>query len=189
MHKPAVLAMVAAVLAAGTVTRAQEPPKMPTPQKEHQWLKQFVGEWDTEAEVVMEPGKPPVKMKGTESARLVGGFWLISELKGECFGVPMTGIITVGYDTQKKKYVGTFICSAAWAREPVSSMAASKSTRQSERTTSPFRSSQTFVRGERVARPVSRVTVSTPTPRAFGKRQHNAGPDAGTTDDASVDAS
>ena len=86
---------------------------MPPPQKEHEWLKQFVGEWDTEAEVLMEPGKPPVKMKGTESARLVGGFWLISELKGECFGVPMTGIMTVGYDVQKKKYVGTFICSAS----------------------------------------------------------------------------
>jgi len=113
MRKPAVLAMVAAVLAVGTATWAQEPPKMPAPQKEHEWLKQFVGEWDTEAEVLMEPGKPPVKMKGTESAKLVGGFWLISELKGECFGVPMTGIITVGYDAQKKKYVGTFICSAS----------------------------------------------------------------------------
>ena len=113
MREPAVLAMVAAVLAVGTATRAQEPPKMPAPQKEHAWLKQFVGEWDTEAEVLMEPGKPPVKMKGTESAKLVGGFWLISELKGECFGVSMTSIITVGYDAQKKKYVGTFICSAS----------------------------------------------------------------------------
>jgi hypothetical protein len=112
MRRVAVLALAAAVLVVGTRTRAQEPPKMPAPQKEHEWLKQFVGEWETEAEMVLEPGKPPVKSRGTESARLLGGFWIVSEFKGEFLGVPMTGIMTVGYDTQKKKYVGTFVCSS-----------------------------------------------------------------------------
>jgi hypothetical protein len=90
---------------------AQEAPAVPTPTKEHEWLKQLVGEWETEAEMVVEPGKPPVKSKGTETVRLLGGFWLVSEMHGDCLGVPVTGIMTVGYDPQKKKYVGTFVCS------------------------------------------------------------------------------
>src|SRR5262245_32240527 len=108
MRMVAVLAAVA-VLVGGA--RAQEPPKMPAPQKEHQWLKQLEGEWETEAEMVMEPGKPPVKSKWTESVRSLGAFWAVAEMKGDCMGVPVTGVMTVGYDPQKKKYVGTWVCS------------------------------------------------------------------------------
>ena len=61
--------------------------------------------------MVMGPGKPPVKSKGTESVRSLGGFWSVSEMKGECLGVKVTGLMTVGYDPQKKKYVGTWVCS------------------------------------------------------------------------------
>jgi hypothetical protein len=111
MKKMAVLVMVAAVLVVGAVTRGQDATKMPTPQKEHEWLKQLEGEWESEAEMVMEPGKPPVKSKGTESIRTLGGFWSVSEMKGECLGITMTGVMTVGYDAQKKKYVGTWVCS------------------------------------------------------------------------------
>lgn len=85
--------------------------KPPTPTKEHDFLKQFVGEWETEAEMVMEPGKPPIKSKGTEAVRLVGGFWLMSDMKGDCMGVEMTGQMMVGFDPKGKKYVGTFVCS------------------------------------------------------------------------------
>lgn len=105
------LAGFVAVVVAGPAA-AQEAPKLPAPQKEHEWLKQFEGEWVTEAEAVMEPGKPPVKMTGAETTRSLGGFWLVTEMKCECFGVPMTGVMTVGYDPAKKKYVGTWVCSA-----------------------------------------------------------------------------
>jgi hypothetical protein len=111
MKKMAVLAMVAAVVLGGAAARAQEAPKMPAPQKEHEWLKQLEGDWDIEGEGVMEPGKPPVKSKGTESVRSLGGFWTVTEMKMECMGVPMTGVMTVGYDAGKKKYVGTWVCS------------------------------------------------------------------------------
>jgi hypothetical protein len=105
-----VAAGLVAVVIAGA-GRAQDSGKMPAPQKEHEWLKAFAGEWESEAEMVMAPGQPPVKSKGTESAKLLGGFWLVSEMKGECMGVPVTGLMTVGYDAQKKKYVGTWVCS------------------------------------------------------------------------------
>ena len=111
MRKFAVAGFVAVVLAVPSLARAEDPFKPPAPQKEHEWLKQFVGEWVNEGEIIMEPGKPPVKSKGTESTKLLGGFWLVSEMKGECFGVEMTGVMTVGYDAKKKKYVGTWVCS------------------------------------------------------------------------------
>src|SRR5688572_8060718 len=55
------------------------------------------------------PSKPPMKLKGTESSRMIGGFWAMCELKGEMMGTPYTGILTLGYDEEKKKYVGTWI--------------------------------------------------------------------------------
>jgi len=96
-----------AVLAASSV--AQDAPQPPKPMKEHEWLQQLVGEWDTESEIVTEPGKPPMKSKGSESARSIGGFWILSEHKGDAFGTPFTGILTLGYDAEKKKYVGTWV--------------------------------------------------------------------------------
>jgi hypothetical protein len=105
------LAGFVAVALAGPAS-AQEALKPPAPQKEHEWLNQFVGEWELESEMLLEPGKPPVKGKGTESVRSLGGFWIVSEMKGECLGFTVTGVMTVGYDPRTKKYVGTWVCSA-----------------------------------------------------------------------------
>jgi hypothetical protein len=81
-----------------------------TPQKEHQWLQKLVGEWTSEAEATMEPGKPPETFKGTESVRSIGGLWILAEGKGEMpGGGAATTLITLGYDPRKKRYVGTFI--------------------------------------------------------------------------------
>ena len=80
------------------------------PQKEHQWLHKLVGEWTCEAEATMEPGKPPEKSSGTESVRSLGGLWILAEGQGEMPGCgPATMMMTLGYDPQKKRYVGTWI--------------------------------------------------------------------------------
>lgn len=99
------------VTALSGVAGGQSPPQLPMPPKENEWLKQLVGEWETELEMIVEPGKPPVKSKGTETTRSLGGFWIVSEMKSDCLGVPVTGVMTVGYDPRTKKYVGTFVCS------------------------------------------------------------------------------
>lgn len=88
---------------------AAEPPAMPKPTAEHDWLKKFAGDWDIETEIYMEPGKPPMKVKGTETAKMLGGFWVVGENKGEFMGQPFTGVMTFGYDPEKKKYVGTWV--------------------------------------------------------------------------------
>jgi hypothetical protein len=82
------------------------------PQREHQWLQKLVGEWTFEGEATMEPGKPPEKYQGTESVRSLGGLWILAEGQGEMPGGGIaTTLMTLGYDPQKKRYVGTFIAS------------------------------------------------------------------------------
>jgi hypothetical protein len=106
------LAVVAAALFTGTTAlSAQEMPKMPEPTKEHIWLQQFVGEWETEAEITMDPSQPPMKGKGTESVRALGGFWVVGEGTGTMEGMPgtMKSVLTLGYDPAAKKYIGSWI--------------------------------------------------------------------------------
>ena len=111
MRKFAVVGSVVAVLVLAGVCRAQTPPEMPKPTKGHEWLGQLAGEWETEGEVVFDPNQPPLACKGTETIRSIGGFWVLSEVKGTPPGsdVPMTGLMTLGYDSERKKYVGTWV--------------------------------------------------------------------------------
>ncbi len=110
MKKLATWAVVFLLLAGGA--RAQGQPGQPSPLKEHEWLKQLVGEWVTESDAVMGPGQAPVKSKWSEVVRSLGGFWTVGEMKSDMMGTPVTGIMTLGYDPQTQKYIGTWVCSA-----------------------------------------------------------------------------
>jgi hypothetical protein len=83
-----------------------------TPQKEHRWLDKFIGEWTWESECIMGPDQPPTKTKGTEVVRSLGGVWIVAEGEGEMpDGSLGQTIMTLGFDPQKERFVGTFICS------------------------------------------------------------------------------
>lgn len=108
--KPITVAgLVVALLLGAAVGEAQDLPEMPPPQKEHEWLQQLAGEWDGEFELFMEPGQPPMKSKGTERVRALGGFWVVAETSGDFMGTPMAGLLTLGYDPAKGRYVGTWV--------------------------------------------------------------------------------
>ena len=82
----------------------------PEAQKEHRWLHKLVGEWSYEGQAAMEPDQPPEKFKGVESVRSLGGVWIVAEGKGELpDGGEATTITTLGFDVQKKRYVGSWI--------------------------------------------------------------------------------
>ena len=83
--------------------------KMPKPQKEHEWLQKFVGEWESEAEIQFSPDQPPVIGRGTESTRMIGGAWIIAQGASEMMGTPFESVLTLGYDPRKGKYVGTWV--------------------------------------------------------------------------------
>ena len=80
------------------------------PQKEHKWLQKLVGEWTFESEAVMAPDTPAVTWGGTESVRSLGGLWTLGEGQGETPGGGLlTTLMTLGYDPQKKRFVGSFV--------------------------------------------------------------------------------
>ena len=83
-----------------------DPANMPKPTREHEWLQKFVGDWECDVEMFMEPGKPPMKSKGTNHDYMLGGFWLISE--GGNDSMPFRFLLTLGYDPKKRKYIGTW---------------------------------------------------------------------------------
>lgn len=80
------------------------------PQKQHEWLKRLVGEWDYQVEPLAGPGEPACKLSGNETVRMLGDLWVVCESKGE---MPDGGIarmmMTLGYDPAKERYVGTWV--------------------------------------------------------------------------------
>src|SRR6185295_3189435 len=109
MHKFALVVIVVALCSLPAAAAEPELPKMPAPQKEHQWLERFVGEWESEAEMIAGPGQPAEKCHGIEKTRSLGGFWIVAENNAKFHDTPINAILTLGYDADKKKYVGTWI--------------------------------------------------------------------------------
>lgn len=86
--------------------------KPSSPQKEHEWLKQLLGEWTCVTECQTGPDKPPMKSTGTERVRALGGLWVMAEGESEMPGGGTSqAVITLGFDPQKGKFVGTFVAS------------------------------------------------------------------------------
>jgi hypothetical protein len=79
------------------------------PAREHALLKQLVGEWDMTFTMYMQPDQPPVESKGTDSVRSLGDLWVISEMKTTMMGAAYNGIMSLGYDPDKKQVHGTYI--------------------------------------------------------------------------------
>lgn len=109
------LALLAALfLAAAPAASPAQDMTPPKPGKEHELLKQFEGEWDCTSKFTMAPGQEPLVSKAKESARLIaGGLFLVFDVEGEMLGARFVGHGTMGYDTHKKKYTGTWIDSMA----------------------------------------------------------------------------
>lgn len=81
--------------------------QVPTAGPEHEILKNDVGEWDVEI-TNYASGSPEVT-SGTESNRMLGDFWLISNFEGQMMGLKFKGHGSTGYDATVKKYVGTWV--------------------------------------------------------------------------------
>src|SRR5688572_488113 len=107
--------VAAVVLAAGVVLAARSQqeggmPQAPKPLKEHDWLKNFEGTWEFSATFTMAPGAPPMKSKGMQVDRMgAGGLWLIIDSMEDKKDAPFHGHGMVGYDPEKKKYIGIWV--------------------------------------------------------------------------------
>ena len=104
------------MLALGAVAVAQDASPSPAPsyappapEKEHSWLKQLEGEWETESEMLMGPGQPPAKTKGKETVTMFGPYFVFAHGEQGMGGQTMKSQFTIGYDAAKKTYRGTFV--------------------------------------------------------------------------------
>ncbi len=85
-----------------------------TPGEPHQRLAKGEGTWAVKVKSWMNPSKPPEETEGTSVAKMVlGGRYLEEQYEGTMMGQPFSGMGTTGYDNYKKKYVATWIDSAA----------------------------------------------------------------------------
>lgn len=77
------------------------------PQREHQWLQRLVGHWTYEARVDTPEG--PKTLRGSETVRPLGDFWVLMEGQGEMpDGTSGSWLMLLGYDTGKGRFVGTW---------------------------------------------------------------------------------
>lgn len=76
-------------------------------QPEHRWLEKLAGKWTYEGEAEGEEGKAT----GKETVRSLGGLWILAEGEGEMPGSPepMRTLMSLGYNPQTRRYVGTWI--------------------------------------------------------------------------------
>ena len=76
----------------------------------HLWLQQMVGEWKCKTEMMMPDGTS-FTVEGTESVRKLGEYWIVAEVKSPMpdDGTEGTMLITVGYDINKGRFVGSWV--------------------------------------------------------------------------------
>lgn len=91
----------------------EEMMKAAEPGENHKLLEAFVGNWKMEVKSMMGPGEPDVST-GTSSAKMImGGRYVVDEVKGSMMGAPFEGMGITGYDNVTKKFVSTWIDSAS----------------------------------------------------------------------------
>jgi len=113
----------AAVLATGqTMTEPPEKPAMPDPDEmmakwaqlnapgpQHARFKEAVGTWKTEMKMWMGPGEPTVSPGASRMELVFGGRYLKEHYRCLSPDMPYEGMLLMGYDNLKKKYVSLWI--------------------------------------------------------------------------------
>lgn len=107
MKMLAFLGVAFAVFVSGVVAQSTAPDDSPA--TDQAWLKQLVGEWDIEFRIHMQPEQPPAAVVGTDSVRALGDHWIIAETRTTMMNAPYNGVLSLGYDSQKKLFHGTWI--------------------------------------------------------------------------------
>jgi len=99
------LALTVLIASGATGLGAQEPP----PPQASEFLASLAGDWSVVSEAKLGPGQDPVRIESRESARLIGGRWLVAESTGSAGGASFTSILTLGYDPADGHFIGTWI--------------------------------------------------------------------------------
>ncbi len=81
-----------------------------TPGKEHAAIMERAGEWSIDYKFRMSPQMPWMEAKGTGSAKpILDGRYLMEEHRFEMMGMPMHGILLLGYDNEAKESISLWM--------------------------------------------------------------------------------
>ena len=81
-----------------------------TPGPPHQQLAKVAGEWEWTSSWWMSPDAPPQTSSGTMTARpIMGGRYVVEDMKGTAMGMPFEGHALNGYDNAKDRYFSVWV--------------------------------------------------------------------------------
>jgi hypothetical protein len=80
--------------------------------EQHRWLARFVGEWDWTARADIGGGQR-YEYSGVDRFRAVGEYWVVGEGVSEPGGVPFRSVLTLGFDPDSQRFIGTWIDSTS----------------------------------------------------------------------------
>jgi hypothetical protein len=76
----------------------------------HDYFKQFVGEWDVKTTTWMTPGaEPAISQNASDATLILGRRFLMTRFSGSIFGQAFEGLQIDGYDNLTKKYLTFWI--------------------------------------------------------------------------------
>ncbi len=81
---------------------------MPEVTDHHKRVQASVGEWEGTITMFM-PDTEPQAMPASETVSALGPYWTTSAFTSDMGGMAFQGASTLGYDSDKKQYVGTWI--------------------------------------------------------------------------------
>jgi hypothetical protein len=73
----------------------------PQPTPEHLWLQKLLGTWHFD--------QGPEGMTGTETVTAIGDLWIQGHSAASCGPMAMSYVVTLGFDPERKKFVGTWV--------------------------------------------------------------------------------
>ncbi|MGU3495025.1 DUF1579 domain-containing protein [Xanthobacteraceae bacterium A53D] len=81
-----------------------------TPSPEHDWLRRLMGDWTFESDTISPEGTQTIG--GSETVTAVGEVWIEARMiVEERSGNVAHNVLTLGFDTEKKRFVGAFVSS------------------------------------------------------------------------------
>ena len=78
-----------------------EGPQTPEPADQHRWLARLVGDW------TYESGEGEARTTGSQTTRMLGDLWLLSEGQGEMYGGGY--LSTIGFNPDTGRFTGQWI--------------------------------------------------------------------------------
>lgn len=104
----------AAALTAASLASAHQSPRQKT-QDPRSWLEHQAGGWTSAARLTFGagPDAPTMDAEGDMQSRMLGDRWLITEGEIRVEGEAVPFLQTLGYDEQKKRFVGSWIDTAS----------------------------------------------------------------------------